>query len=612
MRRILSTLLAAALTGGALLAPAQATAEPAVAATAKSGGAQPSTYRNPLDLRLPGGKEAANCADPVITKGVGEDRHWYLYCTTDAIDESERTAGGDPVQHLVPTYRSTDLVDWTYTGDAFTQRPSWMPDDAGVWAPEVVHRNGRWYLYYTAPETTLPGGGSAIGVAISDSPVGPWVDSGGPVVAPADNPTDPGNRRWTFDPEVVTVGASTYLYFGSYAGGIFVRRLSADGLSTSASSERRIAIANRYEGTNIVRHGGWYYFLGSATNCCAGALTGYSVFAARSRSPLGPFRDADGRSILASKVGGTPVLSQNGNRWVGAGHDSVLTDAAGQDWIVYHAVDRTDPFVAGTDDYTKRPALLDPLDWRGGWPVVRGGRGPSDQVQRAPAAQPGQRDATRTRFVDPPKPGRTIAALSDDFRGTALAPRWTWVRQPEAGVARVGGGRLTWQTQDADLHPPQTPLASVLTEAAPKGDWVVEAKLRTTVPSTGDSFNYAQGGVVVYGDDGHYVKLASAAIFETRQTEFGRQDSSQPEGSPTYGNGVIGPVGDGRTWLRITRHRVDGHVAYTGSSSIDGRHWRTGITWTADLGSAPRIGLVSLGGAGYETQFDSVRVSRLR
>jgi arabinan endo-1,5-alpha-L-arabinosidase len=288
----------------------------------------------------------------------------------------------------------------------------------------------------------------------------------------------------------------------------------------------------------------------------------------------------------------------------------VLTDAAGQQWIVYHAVDRTDPLVAGTTDYTKRPALLDPLDWRSGWPVVRGGAGPSDSVQPAPAAQPGQRDAVRTRFVDPPQPGRTIPALSDDFSGAALANRWTWVRQPESSTVQVAGGALRWTTQAADLHPPAVPLAAVLTEPAPSGDYVVQAKLRTTVPATGDTYNYVQGGLLIRGDDSHYVKLSVSSIFETRQTEFGLQDSSQP--GPTYGNGVIGPVGATWTWLRITKHTVRGDDAYTAATSVDGRHWRTGITWTTDLGAAPRIGLVSMGGAGFTTVIDSVRVSRVR
>jgi len=42
----------------------------------------------------------------------------------------------------------------------------------------------------------------------------------------------------------------------------------------------------------VLQHDGWYYLMASAANCCAGPTTGYSVFAGRSRSPLGPFADA--------------------------------------------------------------------------------------------------------------------------------------------------------------------------------------------------------------------------------------------------------------------------------------------------------------------------------
>ena len=96
-----------------------------------------------------------------------------------------------------------------------------------------------------------------------------------------------------------------------------------------------------------MKHDGWYYLLASATNCCNGPLTGYAVFAARSRNPLGPYKDKTGRSVLAGRVGGSVVLTQNGNRWVGTGHNTGFTDFSGQDWLIYHAVDRNDPYYAG-------------------------------------------------------------------------------------------------------------------------------------------------------------------------------------------------------------------------------------------------------------------------
>ena len=566
------------------------------------------TYRNPLDLALPGGNRAASCADPFVLRGpVRGTMTWYLYCTSDALSATEVGPDGTPLIHNVPMFSSTDLTHWTYAGDAFPIKPAWI--SGGMWAPDVVHRGGRYLMYFTASDTTLPGGGSAIAVATSTTPTGPWRVSPTPVVAPTDSTTSSG-RRWEYDPEVITAGSVSYVYFGSFFGGINVRRLTADGLTSVASSEKPISIDNSYEGTYIVQRDGWYYFMGSATNCCNGPLTGYAVFVARSRSPLGPFRDRHGISILAARVGGTPMLAQNGNRWVGTGHNAVVTDFTGQQWIVYHAVDKNDPYYAGDVGYTQRPVLMDPLNWRSGWPVVRGGYGPSDATQPGPAAQPGQGTAYHPRFIQSPQPARRYRALSDDFTGSTLSPQWTWVRPPAPSQYSITAGAFRWRTQNADLHPPVTPLASVLTERAPHGDYVVESKVSVSVPAQGCCQNYVQGGLVIYGDDGNYVKLASVSIFDTRQTEFGDNVTPQPAGYPTYGNTVVGPVG-AWTYLRIVhrvRHGLDAYTAYT---SLDGRHWDHGGTWDHNLGTSARIGLISMGGTGFTNRFAYVTVSAL-
>ena len=609
--------IAAALLAGAGMQAGAAAAEPGSAISAgitraAAGGSQPApTYQNPMKLTLADGQQAESCADPFVLHGQGTDLNWYLYCTSDALTSTDRDASGNLVIHNIPMYRSTDLTRWTYVGDAFASRPAWVAPNAGMWAPDVVPLGGKYLLYYAAQDTTLPGGGSAVGVATGPTPVGPWTDSGKPVVAPKDSIGVPGAKRWEFDPEVIMAGGTPYIYFGSYFGGIFARQLTRDGMNSIESTETQIAIDNRYEGTFIVQHDGWYYFMGSATNCCNGPLTGYSVFAARSRSPLGPFVDKDGVSILNTRVGGTPVLAQNGNRWVGAGHNAVVTDYSGQDWIVYHAVDRNDPYYAGNVGYTKRPGLIDPLDWQGGWPTVRGGAGPSDQPMPGPAAQPGQRTLYHAHPVQDPHPGQPYSALSDDFSGTALGPQWTWIRPPDPSTYSVSGGALSWQTQNADLHPESSgALASVLTEPAPAGDYVVDTKVSVNVPPTGMGENYVQGGMVIYGDDGNYVKLASVSIWDTRQTEIGKEVTPVPPGYPHYGNGVVGPVGDS-TYLRIVHHTVGTEDAYTAYTSLDGAHWDRGDTWTAALGTHPRIGLVSMGGSGYTSTFDFVHVSRV-
>lgn len=607
-RSILSVLTALAISAATLVGAAPAAqAAPAPLERAQ---AVPATYSNPLLLDLGGGRLAEQCADPdVVRSHDPADPAWYLYCTRDVIDSSLRNPDGSLVFSSIPTYRSTDLVHWSFVREALPARPAWI-GDGDMWAPDVAYVGGRYLLYYTATNTVAPGGGSAIGVATSDSPAGPWVDSGGPVVEPTPSPgnADPNDRRWVFDPELLTVGGVNYLYFGSYYGGLSVRRLSADGLHSDPATQVQVAISNRYEGTHVIEHDGRFYLLGSATNCCAGPLTGYGVFAGRSTSPTGPFVDRTGTSLLDSRVGGTPVLHQNGNRWIGTGHVTSTVDATGQRWMLYHAVDRTDPYVAGGGTYTKRPVLMDPLDWRDGWPVVRGGAGPSDGPQPAPVVTAGQPAAYTPTFVSPPAIGPKLPAFSDEFGGHAMDPAWTWLRDPGAATRTVAGGALRWQTQPADLGP-DPGAAGLPLRALPNGDYTVVARVSTTVPREGCCQNYAQGGLVVYQDDANFVKLSVTSIWETRQTEFGKRETAEGPGYPTYGNAVGGPVGEW-TLLRLGRTHTATENVYRAWTSIDdGATWDEAGVWTAPLSvTPPRLGLVSMAAAGFTTTFDYVRV----
>jgi arabinan endo-1,5-alpha-L-arabinosidase len=588
------------------------------------------TYRNPLAPSVPGGGTVDSCADPTVLRGQGTDRdHWYMYCTTDPLNDSE-TADGTPVFHPVPMLRSSDLVDWEYVGDALPQKPSWAAADAGMWAPDLVYSETtkRYYLTFVVTDTVpaVSGepescrGDNAIGVAVSKSPTGPWKVGDEPLVGP--RRAGPGcNFLWTYDPDVLgdSIATRSVLYYGSYFGGVVARpvKLTGDGMKT-VGGERQIAIGNRYEGSNVVQHGGWYYYFGSASNCCNGPLTGYSVFVGRSRDPMGPFVDREGNSLLAGRVGGTPVLSMNGNRWVGTGHNSTFQDAAGQWWMAYHAVDRFDPYFAGTTNFTKRPALLDPVDWVGGWPTVRAGRWASDEPMPVPAAQEGDVSTYVPDPVAPQVPGQPLPAYSDDFDDGDL-DGWQWVRG-DAASYRVQGGRFDFDVQNADLYV-DTNTASVLTRPAPAGDYVVETKVALDVPPDGcpaeagadgaPCYNFVQAGLVVYGSDDAFVKLAHASIWETRQTEFAKEVPTAPAGQPRYGNTVVGAPGD-ETWLRIVREGgagSNGEYRYTAYTSQDGVDWVRGGAWTHDeLGPEPRIGLVSMGGPEDLTaRFDYVR-----
>ncbi len=578
------------------------------------------TYTNPLTLTDSKLGAVTSCPDPAVIKAQsGTVDAWYLYCTGDAHNSKDLVNGALNDNHLISIYQSSDLVNWTYVRDAFTALPKWAGAGALEWAPAIKYFNNQYYLYYTVTATTYTGGTSAIGVGTSATPDGPFTDSGSAVVQPEVVPATmdgSGNYRWNFDAdEIQDANGQRYLLFGSFLGGISVRKLSSDGLTTDASSETQIADDQRYEGGAWFEHGGYYYLLASATNCCAGPLTGYGVFAGRAATPLGPYVDATGTSLTGTNVGGTPVLAMNGNSLVGPGGGNAFTDEAGQDYYVYHVVSLETPYFAGFNGSTQRPAAIDAIDWVNGWPVARGGFGPSDSSspQPMPAAQPGaSSNYTKTLAVND-APNVAISGLSDEFNETTLGAQWRSVHSMPA--IALTGSALTMPTVGLDTT---NAMASVplLAENAPTGDYMVETKVSLNLPPTGNGVDYTQAGLVIYGDDVNYLRMDLYANSDTRQVEFIKSETPPAANDPTWSATDLGPAttiaGQLTTWMRIVKRTIDGVDTYTAYNSVDGTTWARAGAWTHALGASPKICLYAGNRAGYTASFDTVHVSTLQ
>ena len=203
----------AIVAAGALAVPTAAAATTAHSgSTANAGSRLTSTvYHNPVSRTV-----ADTYADPDVVRGT--DGWWYAYATSDPLRSGETTP------HYIPMSKSRDLVHWQYAGDAFTAAtlPSWADtaNGAALWAPDVHYTHGQWRMYYVVTRTTVTPDldDNAIGMATASSPLGPWTDSGTPVVGPRRG--GPGNNfLWTFDPEVVRdLDGTEHLFYGSYYG----------------------------------------------------------------------------------------------------------------------------------------------------------------------------------------------------------------------------------------------------------------------------------------------------------------------------------------------------------------------------------------------------------
>jgi arabinan endo-1,5-alpha-L-arabinosidase len=570
------------------------------------------THSNPLKLNASASIAAVSCADPAIYKeqANGVDT-WYLYCTSDAL------YAGDPNPHFINIFHSSDLVNWTYDGNAFAGLPTWANiNGASLWAPAIKFFNGQYYLYFAASETALAGNGSAIGVGTSTGPAGPFVDSGAPVVEPelATN-CCAGSYRSTIDPdEIQDSTGQRYILFGSFAGGLYVRKLSSDGFTSDKTSEQQVAADNRYEGGNWWFHGGYYYLFASSTNCCNGPLSGYGVFVGRATMPMGPYVDAAGIAMTSITPGGTPVIGMNGNSVIGPGGNVVFTDEAGQDYMLYHGILAASPYYAGNVGYTARPGFIDAIDWENGWPIVRGGFGASDKnaPQPNPAAQPASTGAYVTVLASQDLPRSVIPALSDDFTTTTLNAQWTFLHSTPANTLTGNGYEVQTVGSDPVSSMPGVPM---LAESSPVGDYMVETKIDLDLPIAGVGPDFAQTGLLIYGNDNNFVRLDLFNNNDTRQVEFIKAETAPAAGYPTWGATNIGPASINSqvsVWLRIVKRNVDGEEHYTAYSSDDGTTWIHGGTWVEQLGNAAKICLYAGNRTGFTGTFHYVHVSTLQ
>jgi arabinoxylan arabinofuranohydrolase len=213
-------------------------------------------------------------------------------------------------------YSTLDMVNWTDHGSPAGYKIfSWGTGDA--WAPHGIARNGKFYLYLPVNNST----GSKIGVAVADSPSGPFTDPLGKALISSGS----GN----IDPTVFIDDGQAYLYWGnpdlyyvqlnpdmiSFSGDPIKVSLTTAGFGVRTKTDRETAYE---EGPWFYKRGSLYYLVYPADS------TPEKLSYSTSSAPLGPWMY---RGDIMPKQTGAAASFTN--------HPGVI-DYKGHSYLFYH------------------------------------------------------------------------------------------------------------------------------------------------------------------------------------------------------------------------------------------------------------------------------------
>jgi arabinoxylan arabinofuranohydrolase len=282
-------------------------------------------------------------ADPAVLVDGGRV---YLYTGHD-----EALPGGkDFVMNDWRVFSSCDMQHWRAEGVAATTSTfAWAKGRA--WASDIARRGDKYYFYATLEHASVAG--FAIGVAVADSPTGPFVDALGKALVTNDMTTQTPIAWDDIDPAVfVDQDGQAYLYWGNTV--LKYARLKSNMVELDGPIQT-VALPNFTEAAYLHRHGGLYYLSYSQH---FPEETAYAT----GPSATGPWTP---RGVIMGKNQRTPTIHQ------------AITEFNGRSYIVYHNAE-----LPGGGEY-RRSVAVEELHY-----LADGSIAPVSQTLAGPTANP--------------------------------------------------------------------------------------------------------------------------------------------------------------------------------------------------------------------------------
>ena len=270
-------------------------------------------------------------ADPEILYS-NLTKKYYIYSTTDG------TPGWGG--HDFSVFSSSDLANWKDEGkmlDVKGDQVKWATGNA--WAPCIIERKQKdgsykYYFYFSAhnPKSNR----KEIGVAISNTPTGPFVDSGTPIITDADRPNGVrGGQAIDVDVFQDPKSGKYYLYWGN--GFMAGAELTDDMLSIKKQTTKNLTPKGGdlqtwayREAPYVFYRKGIYYFLWSVDDT---GSPNYHVCYGTSTSPLGDIQIDEQHYRVIEQLPEEEIY--------GTAHNSVLQLKGKDDWyICYHRINK--------------------------------------------------------------------------------------------------------------------------------------------------------------------------------------------------------------------------------------------------------------------------------